>query len=564
VNAIDITGITPAPDAAVKTRFYIRSTGATWADSDQRLCISGADEWDVDTVSYPLVYTGQEGTLVPGFPPQVSQVKAIRPIDLGTETVGTVDIDNMPAIMTKETELVRSTGIGVMSGLEVTQTTPASMAVDVGGGEVLIGGVALPYGENLMENPRLKDTDTDGIADDITEEETSLNGTPLYSCPSLQQRVQYTGVTGDATGSLGMLTNFVVGESVDVTVSVRVAATLTGCTARVALYNQADTLIDEATITGDGVERLIELSGTTPAGTTSVDVYWTIIEGIADTDVADIYFTKAKFAIEDEITPYFDGEEEFCGWYSTTDESVSYRLPHNENEVGRYILDNETLVIPTADLADPRIDIICVSDEGVLEGPTENSALKGAPAGTPSVPTTPDGYMLLAQVYVEAAATTISDGSITDERFMLITLRAAIEELRAEDADIAEDLQDHIDDAEAHSSQPGTMSTVNEECLASSSTDFVVSDMPVALITEVLAVATSGGAIDYDLYFYSDSGRTTLQYQAGEGSGAGIQVATFRDRIPFEWFGGSTVYVRVTNYSAVDISNLALTIKYRK
>jgi hypothetical protein len=46
------------------------------------------------------------------------------------------------------------------------------------------------------------------------------------------------------------------------------------------------------------------------------------------------------------------------------------------------------LTIPTADLNYDRIDIVCLADDGAIEGPTENAALKGTPAATPEVPAT--------------------------------------------------------------------------------------------------------------------------------------------------------------------------------
>jgi len=368
VKSIEITGQTDA--AAEKTRFYVRRIGEEWTAGDHRLTAGGLDEWDIATVSYPIVCTGTN--VVPGYPPTVSQVKAIRPIDLETETSGTLDDSHLPDTAVLEAKLVRSLGESLMSGCEVTAHAPADMGVNVGTGEVLL-------------------------------------------------------------------------------------------------------------------------------------------------------------------------------------------------EAGRFVYEEDSdLVIPLADPGNPRIDIICIADDGAIEGPTENAALKGTPAAEPVVPSTPAGYIKLAEVTVGAAETEIDALDIEDARWLVPTLVAAVLEFRDADEVIADDLQDHIDDADAHSSHAVAKDTVNQACPNSVSTDFTMTDMENALITEVLAVATTGGAIDYDLYFYSDSGRTVLEYQAGEGSGAGIQVATFRDRIPFEWFGGTTIYARVTNYSLADISNLALTIKYRK
>lgn len=233
-RAIEITGETDP--AAEKTRFYVRQSGEEWTTGDHRLTVGGADEWDIATVSYPLVYTGTN--LTAGWPPTVSQVKAIRPIDLETETVGTLDDSQLPDVLVREQELVRSLGESLMSGCEVTAHAPADLGVAVGVGEVLLWSGRIVY-----------ETSTD-------------------------------------------------------------------------------------------------------------------------------------------------------------------------------------LVIPLADPGNPRIDIICIADDGTLEGPTENAALKGSPASEPAVPTTPVGYIKLAEVSVGTGVTEIGTGDITDTRWMTETLVDTILEFR--------------------------------------------------------------------------------------------------------------------------------------
>jgi len=369
-KAIDITGIA-APAGAALTRFYLRTPGASWPAADRRLKLNGFDEWDPTGVTYPLVYTGATDQLTAGFPPTVSQVKAIRPVDLSTEAIGELPAGLLPAVTTLEMELVRSIGQAVMSGLEASAHAPADMGVHIASGEALLtAGRFLP------------------AADD-------------------------------------------------------------------------------------------------------------------------------------------------CG-------------------------------IPVADLNNPRIDVICLSDSGAIEGPAENVALKGAPAASPTPPATPSGYLKLAEVLVGAGATSIAADKITDARWVVPTLVAAVLEFRAADGVIAGDLSDHEADTDFHASKAGTIATVETSCAAGQSSDFVISNVPSCLLTEVRCVATSSGSLDYDLYFYSDASRTTLQYQAGNGSGEGVQVATYVDRIPWEWFGISTVYARMTNYALSDISNAALSLKYRR
>jgi hypothetical protein len=98
-NAVDITGAEPAVggDTPAFTRFYIRETGADWTAGDRRLNLAGVDEWDPATVTYPLVYTGLSTELVPGSPPTVSQVKAVRPIDLAAEVSGILAKEHLEA-----------------------------------------------------------------------------------------------------------------------------------------------------------------------------------------------------------------------------------------------------------------------------------------------------------------------------------------------------------------------------------------------------------------------------------------------------------------------------------
>jgi hypothetical protein len=81
-SLIEITGAAAnGTETPAYTRFYIRKAGQTWTDADRRLKLSGVDEWDPATVSYPLTFTGSAGEIVPGYPPSIGQVKAIVPVD---------------------------------------------------------------------------------------------------------------------------------------------------------------------------------------------------------------------------------------------------------------------------------------------------------------------------------------------------------------------------------------------------------------------------------------------------------------------------------------------------
>ena len=87
--------------------------------------------------------------------------------------------------------------------------------------------------------------------------------------------------------------------------------------------------------------------------------------------------------------------------------------------------------IDTADGTNPRIDIVCVDDTGAIVSSAEDAACKGTAAPSPSAPSTPTGYVLLAEVSVPASDTTIESGQITDMRDLY-------------------DLSGHITDSDAH------------------------------------------------------------------------------------------------------------------
>ena len=73
---------------------------------------------------------------------------------------------------------------------------------------------------------------------------------------------------------------------------------------------------------------------------------------------------------------------------------------------------NSALTISTADATNPRIDIIYVNTDATI------GYLSGTPAASPTVPTTPTGVFVLAQISVAANTTTIISSNITDKRKM--------------------------------------------------------------------------------------------------------------------------------------------------
>jgi hypothetical protein len=76
---------------------------------------------------------------------------------------------------------------------------------------------------------------------------------------------------------------------------------------------------------------------------------------------------------------------------------------------------NASLAITTADTTNPRKDIVYVNSTGVI------SYLQGTAAASPISPTTPVGASLLAEIYIAANASSITNANITDKRKILIS-----------------------------------------------------------------------------------------------------------------------------------------------
>ena len=90
---------------------------------------------------------------------------------------------------------------------------------------------------------------------------------------------------------------------------------------------------------------------------------------------------------------------------------------------GAYFCENrgvETVTITAADVSDPRIDLIVAKvQDSNYSGATDAwslVAVAGTPAATPAAPTAPDNSITLATVAVAAAASSILDANITDQR----------------------------------------------------------------------------------------------------------------------------------------------------
>ena len=103
------------------------------------------------------------------------------------------------------------------------------------------------------------------------------------------------------------------------------------------------------------------------------------------------------------------------GWAAivgTTQANMGVYTSYNDASV--------TASIATANATNPRIDLVCLTvNDAYYTGSTNNivvNVVTGTPAGSPTVPATPANSIALAQVYVGAAVTSITNSNITDVR----------------------------------------------------------------------------------------------------------------------------------------------------
>jgi len=100
----------------------------------------------------------------------------------------------------------------------------------------------------------------------------------------------------------------------------------------------------------------------------------------------------------------------------------------NVTNQGAYVAYNDATIvatITTADVTNPRIDIVVMQIADTFYGGATNSAsivvVKGTAAASPTAPATPTNALLLATIAVAANTTTITSGNITNNRVAVTT-----------------------------------------------------------------------------------------------------------------------------------------------
>jgi hypothetical protein len=195
------------------------------------------------------------------------------------------------------------------------------------------GRLFLPAETEYGTNPNLIDSNADGLADGVAVG-GSRTGTPVYTCVNGVQRVQYTGVAGDAAGktlTLQFCPNGIASAPADPwTVSATLRGSVTGCKVSFACWNQAWTdIVSAGDYSVSGTEAVFASTGVAPAGTTALEGPLLSCYNIHEGDVIDLYITKPATRKYSILTPWFSGDTPGCKWgtdgLGTPNASVSVR-----------------------------------------------------------------------------------------------------------------------------------------------------------------------------------------------------------------------------------------------
>jgi hypothetical protein len=125
-----------------------------------------------------------------------------------------------------------------------------------------------------------------------------------------------------------------------------------------------------------------------------------------------------------------------------------------------------------------------------------------------------------------------------------------------------------VHDVENHSGITGVGSSVhslsssNNTVEASNWRKIQIASADAALITKLSILAIDGQAtpaMDYDIEIYLDAAETTAAYIA-----RGIDSILYEDLVPWEWSGTGTMYIKIINNAAAVITDLDITIDYRR
>lgn len=231
------------------------------------------------------------------------------------------------------------------------------------------GRLFLPAGTNYCTNPSMEtDAHTNTLADGWDASSSTVTGTIVYSkvagrLGGTAQRVQYTGVAGDAAGKIIYLLSksadgsFATGDTV--CGSAYHKGVLSGCNGLLIVQQQnvGETGGDTNTVayTPSGVW---ERSSTTKTSTTADMSKARILVCVTDIhegDVVDLTIDDVLIEKSSVLTPYFDGTHDNCVWTGTANASTStrtlstltYTLPFSSTNRGTVAIQHNPIYAST-------------------------------------------------------------------------------------------------------------------------------------------------------------------------------------------------------------------------
>lgn len=111
-------------------------------------------------------------------------------------------------------------------------------------------------------------------------------------------------------------------------------------------------------------------------------------------------------------------------------------------------------------------------------------------------------------------------------------------------------------------SSTGNLTSNNNTVDPSSWRNFQIADFAGGLITKLQVTAIDGNAtpdMNYDIELFTDAARTIYAYRT-----TGITTTNYIDLIPWEWFGGTTIYGKIINNKAAAMTDIDITVWYRR
>ena len=178
--------------------------------------------------------------------------------------------------------------------------------------------------------------------------------------------------------------------------------------------------------------------------------------------------------------------------------NVASGIVHMPNGTRLTPTGNSALTITTADATNPRIDIVYVNPNNIIE------YMAGTPAAIPIAPNTPTGAFLLYQINVPAGVTEITNSNIVDMREIKNTTDNNADAI----ANLTEDFDEHKAD---YMYQIATIVGTQIQITKQSDTKRLYFQLTSDLSGEAITISTDGGTTSKPLQDIDENVVTMLE-----------------------------------------------------